>query len=121
MSEPDAQKPQDPPPEVTASELTVPPAAAGVLSPLQPVWGEPVVLPAAASIGNPAHDFFVKLLLIGNSGVGKSSMLLRFADNAFNEAYINTIGIDFKTRLVDMRGKRIKLQIWDTGERFVLW
>lgn len=95
-------------------------SAAAAYPPNTPALGDPVVLPAAAAAGNPVHDVFVKLLLIGNSGVGKSSMLLRFADNAFNETYINTIGIDFKTRLVDMDSKRIKLQIWDTAgqERF---
>eukprot|EP00698_Gefionella_okellyi_P018673 TRINITY_DN562_c0_g1_i1.p1 TRINITY_DN562_c0_g1~~TRINITY_DN562_c0_g1_i1.p1 ORF type:complete len:226 (+),score=15.51 TRINITY_DN562_c0_g1_i1:61-678(+) len=72
----------------------------------------------SAADGQP--EALVKLLLLGDSGVGKSSMLLRFADDEFDETYINTIGIDFKTRTVDVQDKRIKLQIWDTAgqERF---
>uniref|UniRef100_A0A3B5KQK0 Ras-related protein Rab-35 n=1 Tax=Xiphophorus couchianus TaxID=32473 RepID=A0A3B5KQK0_9TELE len=52
--------------------------------------------------------------------VGKSSLLLRFADNSFSGDYITTIGVDFKIRTVDMEGERVKLQIWDTAgqERF---
>lgn len=45
-------------------------------------------------------------------GVGKSSLLLRFADNTFSGSYITTIGVDFKIRTVELDGKRVKLQIW---------
>lgn len=45
-------------------------------------------------------------------GVGKSSLLLRFADNTFSNSYITTIGVDFKIRTVELEGKRVKLQIW---------
>lgn len=66
------------------------------------------------------YDYLFKLLLIGDSGVGKSCLLLRFADDCFTENYINTIGVDFKIKTVDLEGKTVKLQIWDTAgqERF---
>ncbi|KAJ7558243.1 hypothetical protein O6H91_04G030200 [Diphasiastrum complanatum] len=65
-------------------------------------------------------DYLFKLLLIGDSGVGKSCLLLRFADDSYLESYISTIGVDFKIRTVELDGKSIKLQIWDTAgqERF---
>ena len=67
-------------------------------------------------------DFLIKLLLIGDSGVGKSCLLIRFADDSFNTSFITTIGIDFKVRTVSLDGRRVKLQIWDTAgqERFCL-
>ncbi|CAN8237390.1 unnamed protein product [Cochlearia groenlandica] len=66
------------------------------------------------------YDYLVKLLLIGDSGVGKSCLLLRFSDDTFTTSFITTIGIDFKIRTIELDGKRIKLQIWDTAgqERF---
>jgi len=66
------------------------------------------------------YDYLFKLLLIGNSAVGKSSLLLRFSDNIFNESFLPTIGVDFKIRTFDLKGKTVKLQIWDTAgqERF---
>nr|GMD29784.1 ras-related protein RABD2a [Ipomoea batatas]GMD38166.1 ras-related protein RABD2a [Ipomoea batatas] len=68
----------------------------------------------------PCSDYLFKLLLIGDSGVGKSCLLLRFADDTYLESYISTIGVDFKIRTVEQDGKTLKLQIWDTAgqERF---
>ncbi|KAH3764060.1 Rab GTPase [Pelomyxa schiedti] len=70
--------------------------------------------------GKAQYDHLIKLLLIGDSGVGKSCLLLRFSDDSFTPSFISTIGIDFKIRTIELEGKRIKLQIWDTAgqERF---
>ncbi|KAK2724916.1 hypothetical protein QYM36_001391 [Artemia franciscana] len=66
------------------------------------------------------YDQLFKLLLIGDSGVGKTCILFRFSDDAFNTTFISTIGIDFKIKTIELRGFKIKLQIWDTAgqERF---
>ncbi|EDV25731.1 Ras-related protein Rab-8A [Trichoplax sp. H2] len=67
-----------------------------------------------------SYDYLFKLLLIGDSGVGKTCVLFRFSEDAFNSTFISTIGIDFKIRTIELDGKKIKLQIWDTAgqERF---
>ncbi|KAG7914363.1 hypothetical protein KL925_004594 [Ogataea polymorpha] len=65
-------------------------------------------------------DKTMKLLLVGDSGVGKSCLLLRFVDDKFNPSFITTIGIDFKIKTIELNGSKIKLQVWDTAgqERF---
>lgn len=65
-------------------------------------------------------DILLKILLIGDMGVGKSCLLLRYSDDIFNAAHVSTIGVDFKIRTVVKDEKVIKLQIWDTAgqERF---
>ncbi|KAG0569962.1 hypothetical protein KC19_6G128500 [Ceratodon purpureus] len=64
-------------------------------------------------------DHLFKILLVGNSGVGKSSLLLRFTAGKFDDLS-PTIGVDFKVKMVDLQRKRLKLTIWDTAgqERF---
>lgn len=66
------------------------------------------------------YDHLFKLLLVGNSGVGKTSLLLRFSHNEFNEDTRNTVGVDLKVKFIQFRQKRLKLTIWDTAgqERF---
>lgn len=69
---------------------------------------------------DPKYDYLFKILLIGDSGVGKSCILQRFADDTYTESYISTIGVDFKIRTIVTDERTIKLQIWDTAgqERF---
>jgi len=73
----------------------------------------------AISTGEEA-DYVCKLLILGDSGVGKSSLMVRFSDDTFSEAFSTTIGIDFKIRKATVKGKKLKVQIWDTAgqERF---
>jgi small GTP-binding protein len=60
-------------------------------------------------------ETLVKILIIGESAVGKSCLLLRFAENKFTESFLTTIGIDFKVRHVEIDDAKVKLQIWDTA------
>jgi len=60
-------------------------------------------------------------MLIGDSGVGKTCLLVRFKDNTFlSGSFISTVGIDFRNKVVNVDGAKVKLQIWDTAgqERF---
>ncbi|XP_050094182.1 ras-related protein Rab-18-B-like [Anopheles aquasalis] len=61
-----------------------------------------------------------KILIIGESGVGKSSLMLRFTEDGFDSDQALTIGVDFKTKTLDVDGVKVKLAIWDTAgqERF---
>jgi len=70
--------------------------------------------------GAAPYDMQIKLLMIGDSGVGKTCLLLRYANDSFSPTFITTIGIDFKIKNIEIDNKRIKLQIWDTAgqERF---
>jgi Ras-related protein Rab-1A len=63
----------------------------------------------------PDYEYLFKLLLIGNSGVGKSCILMRYADNSFTENFFNTIGVDFKIKTINLNDQVIKMQIWDTA------
>ena len=66
------------------------------------------------------YDFLVKTVMIGDSGVGKSSLLRQFTDERFPIDHISTIGVDFEIKTMDVVGKKAKLQVWDTAgqERF---
>ena len=66
------------------------------------------------------YDYLFKVLLLGDSDVGKSSLILRYTDDTFNSKLINSIGVDFKMKKKEIDGKIVKVQIWDTAghERF---
>ncbi|WCJ19236.1 hypothetical protein M5689_001533 [Euphorbia peplus] len=74
---------------------------------------------SCSRIGNNSYDYSFKILLIGDSGVGKSSILLSFISNSVHDLS-PTIGVDFKIKLANICGKRLKLTLWDTAgqERF---
>ena len=71
-------------------------------------------------MGDENYDFIFKVLLLGNSDVGKSSLLLRYVDSVWSDTFVPTIGVDFKVKTIEIGGKKVKLQIWDTAgqERF---
>ena len=66
------------------------------------------------------YDYLFKVLLLGDSDVGKSSLILRYTEETFNSKLVNSIGVDFKMKKKEIDGKIIKVQIWDTAghERF---
>lgn len=66
-------------------------------------------------------DYMFKLLIIGNSSVGKTSFLFRYADDSFTSAFVSTVGIDFKVKTVFRHDKRVKLQIWVSNEQKILF
>lgn len=61
------------------------------------------------------HDYLFKIVLIGDSGVGKSNLLSRFTKDEFNLELKSTIGVEFATKTLDVEGKLIRAQIWDTA------
>lgn len=67
-----------------------------------------------------ADDYLFKIVLLGDSGVGKSNLLARFARNEFFANSKSTIGVEFQTQKMEINGKEVKAQIWDTAgqERF---
>jgi small GTP-binding protein len=61
------------------------------------------------------YEYIFKIILIGSSSVGKSSILQRYIQKVFNESYSCTIGVDFFMKSLDIGDKSIKLQLWDTA------
>lgn len=61
------------------------------------------------------YDYLFKVLLIGESSVGKTSVLLRYTDQIFNPSFQATIGVDFRLSTIEKHGKVHKLQLWDTA------
>ncbi|XP_059887502.1 ras-related protein Rab-26 isoform X5 [Delphinus delphis] len=79
--------------------------------------------PGRSSLGGGGdfYDVAFKVMLVGDSGVGKTCLLVRFKDGAFLAGtFISTVGIDFRNKVLDVDGMKVKLQIWDTAgqERF---
>ncbi|BFU24930.1 Ras family protein [Entamoeba histolytica HM-3:IMSS] len=64
---------------------------------------------------NTQSDYTFKILIIGESGVGKTAILERYCENIFNESLLSTVGVDFKSKYFTIEGKRIKVQLWDTA------
>lgn len=60
-------------------------------------------------------DFNFKIVLLGDSGVGKSNIISRFTKNEFNLESKTTIGVEFATKTLELNGKTIKIQVWDTA------
>lgn len=61
------------------------------------------------------YDYFLKVVIIGRCAVGKSSLMMRFTDEKFSDSYVNTIGVDFRFKTIEVAGKKVKIQIWDTA------
>eukprot|EP00013_Stygamoeba_regulata_P018472 CAMPEP_0177670808 /NCGR_PEP_ID=MMETSP0447-20121125/24310_1 /TAXON_ID=0 /ORGANISM="Stygamoeba regulata, Strain BSH-02190019" /LENGTH=218 /DNA_ID=CAMNT_0019178043 /DNA_START=43 /DNA_END=699 /DNA_ORIENTATION=- len=62
-----------------------------------------------------SYSYLFKYIIIGDTGVGKSCLLLQFTDKRFQPVHDLTIGVEFGARMIDIAGKSIKLQIWDTA------
>lgn len=60
-------------------------------------------------------EFLAKVIIVGDSGVGKTNLLTKYCDNEFQDAYVATIGVDFKLKMIKVDRTNIKLQIWDTA------
>jgi small GTP-binding protein len=60
-------------------------------------------------------EVLLEILVIGESAVGKSCLLLRYTDDKFQDTFMTTVGVDFKTKFITVDGTRVKLQIWDTA------
>lgn len=61
------------------------------------------------------YDVLFRLLMLGDSGVGKTCMLRRFTESEFDPSHISTIGVDFKMKTLEIDGIKVRLQIWDTA------
>eukprot|EP01125_Pyxidicula_operculata_P016591 TRINITY_DN5728_c0_g1_i2.p1 TRINITY_DN5728_c0_g1~~TRINITY_DN5728_c0_g1_i2.p1 ORF type:complete len:207 (+),score=40.46 TRINITY_DN5728_c0_g1_i2:40-660(+) len=60
-------------------------------------------------------EYSFKILLVGDSAVGKSAVILRFTDRKYGETFVPTIGVDFRQRTIEVNGTTAKLQVWDTA------
>ena len=62
-----------------------------------------------------SYDHLFKILIIGESGVGKTAIMQRFCENTFEPVYISTVGVDFKPKVIKVNNKTVKMQLWDTA------
>jgi small GTP-binding protein len=69
----------------------------------------------ALKTGDKDYDYFAKVVIVGDSAVGKTNLLLRFVNGEYVTTHITTIGIDFKVKTLKVNGKRLKIQLWDTA------
>ena len=67
-----------------------------------------------------SKEIVFKILLLGDSSVGKTSLILKYTEDYFQETYLSTVGIEYKTKTLDINGVEVTLEIWDTAgqERF---
>ena len=61
------------------------------------------------------YDYMIKLIIIGDSGVGKTNILTRFCEDIFKDTHAATIGVDFNVKTIQIEDKRLKMQVWDTA------
>jgi Ras-related protein Rab-1A len=75
---------------------------------------------ASENLEKVPHDHMFSVIILGDQAVGKTSLIVKFVNNTFNEAYRVSIGLDFKNKKIRVGDRVIKLQIWDTAgqERF---
>ncbi len=64
---------------------------------------------------NVVSDLLLKVIIVGDSGVGKTNLLTYFCEGVFKDSYVATIGVDFKIKMLQLDDKKIRLQIWDTA------
>ncbi|XP_061577418.1 ras-related protein Rab-19 [Cololabis saira] len=83
-------------------------------------WRSHLPRQSAGPESEDSFDFLFKIILVGDSDVGKTCVVQRFKSGIFIEKQQNTIGVDFTVRTLDIDGKKVKMQVWDTAgqERF---
>ncbi|EER08646.1 RAS small GTpases RIC1/ypt1, putative [Perkinsus marinus ATCC 50983] len=75
---------------------------------------------AGVASSDDSYDATARILVLGDSAVGKSSLLMRFCENRFDSNFVITIGVDFRVKTINIQDREVRLQIWDTAgqERF---
>lgn len=63
----------------------------------------------------PSYDYMFKSIIVGNSAVGKTNIVLRFTEGSYRANHMSTIGVDFKLKTMEIDQKKIRLQVWDTA------